>query len=458
MDIKTFLNEISNEIKYNPVKKGITDELKSHIEEIKQEYVENGIEENEAEEKAVKQMGNATDIGKKLNKIHRPKLDLKLLILIFILIGFGITISILKQSSTNNNYIINTIIYMAIGMILSICIYFVDYKKIKKYSNFIYLFATLLIILSTTEIGLTINSTHFINIFGITFRPITIALPLYIISFAGFISGYNKNNKLKICTNNKEIYLKKDIIKMIILGLLSIALMLYIPSVASAFMLSIVYFIIIFIKLVKEKNTKGLKILLGTLGTIIIIFTISTIRNPYRTYSIFKRIAISYKPEIDSSGRGYTGILQKDILENAKLIGEANTDIIKNENYIINNESNYTFIYLLGKTGIIIAGALVMVIILTSLKLILNAKNIKEEYGKLLTIGLGSLYILESIISVLMNINLGVKIDVDLPFVTYGGVYFIINMLCISIILAVYRRKDIVEYEEERIEENEKNT
>ena len=117
--------------------------------------------------------------------------------------------------------------------------------------------------------------------------------------------------------------------------------------------------------------------------------------------------------------------------------------------FIITKESNYTFIYILGKTGILVAGLLVCIIILTSIKLIINAKNVKEQYGKFLIIGLSTLYILQSFATVLMNINMGIQTNVNLPFVTYGGVYFIVSILTIAVIFSVYRRKDINEYDKE---------
>ena len=48
----------------------ISEELENHIEESKENYIRDGLEEKEAEEKAIVQMGNAEEIGKKLNKIH----------------------------------------------------------------------------------------------------------------------------------------------------------------------------------------------------------------------------------------------------------------------------------------------------------------------------------------------------------------------------------------------------
>ena len=75
LKIKEFLNKVCQEIKYEPARKGIAEEIEIHIQDIKDSYIENGMQEIEAEEKAVSQMGVAEEIGKKLNKIHRPKLD-----------------------------------------------------------------------------------------------------------------------------------------------------------------------------------------------------------------------------------------------------------------------------------------------------------------------------------------------------------------------------------------------
>ena len=454
MDIKNFLDKVCGEIKYRPVRKGICEELKSHIQEIKEEYTNKGIPENEAEEKAVFQMGVPEEIGRKLNKIHKPKLDWKLLLLMVILMGFGVFVAILKQQNMNDNYIGNTIIYMIIGIILSIGIYFFDYKLLKKYSTVIYIIASILMILPMIQFGFIPRGVYNIRLFGITISPSTIALPLYLISFIGFIFNYNKTNNFKMTILNKEIEINKDMVKIIICSVASLMLMEYISSITNAIILGIIYLIISTAKIIQNKKNriKNLIILYVIPVFMGLLLILMLVKSPYR----FERIISSFNPEVDPESSGYVGMLQKEILENAKIIGEADTMPISNSQSIINVESNYTFIYLLGKTGILVAGLLVCTIILASVKLIINAKNIKEQYGKFLIIGLSSLYILQSFATILMNVNMGVQTNVNLPFVTYGGIYFIVSILSMAIIFSVYRRKDIYQYEiENKIEASE---
>lgn len=445
---ENFLNEVCNEIKYKPARKGIAEELELHIEDIKEEYINMGLGIQEAEEKAVQQMGGAKVIGKKLNKIHKPKLDWKLLILVLILMGFGLVVAFFKsQAPFSSNYIRNTIIYMIIGIILSIGIYYFDYRKIKKYSNMLWIIATLIMLLPN---GPLLNYTRYVRIFNITFFPPVVAMPLYIISFIGNIVNYDKSNIYKISILNKQIEINKNFFKIIVFTIISLLLMVSIPSIENAFILGIAYLIITTIKIAqnKEDRIKKLATLYGivTLFLGIVIFTL--IMSPFR----LQRITSSFNPEADPEGSGYTGMLQKEILENAKLIGEAETVIMTNEENIINSESTFTFIYLIGKAGLVVAGILVFVIILTSIKLIINSKIVKEEYGRMLIIGLSILFILQSLAAMLMNVNLGIQVNINLPFVTYGGVYLIVNLLSLALILSIYRRKDINECEKEKKE------
>lgn len=331
-------------------------------------------------------MGHAEEIGKKLNKIHKPKLDWKLLILILILIGFGIIVAILRdrQPLKTNNYTGSTIVYLVIGIILSIVIYFFDYKKIKKYSNLIWIIATIIMVVPFLLKGPMINYVQYMRIFNVTFFPPAVALPLYLISFIGNIISFDKNKKFK--ANILGINFNKDFFKIWMFSIISLILMLNIPSTENALILGIAYLIILTIKIMQDKEGRIIKLvsLYGIISIFSIVVICTLIASPFR----LQRIISSFNPESDPEGAGYTGMLQKEILENAKLIGEAETDIMSDEQNIINSESHFTFIFLIGKTGLLIAGILLLVIILTSIKLIINSRIIKEEYGKFLIIGI----------------------------------------------------------------------
>lgn len=140
MQIKEFLNNVCEQIKYKPIRNEISEELENHIKETKENYMQEGMNEEESEEKAIKQMGKAEEIGKKLNKIHKPKMNWKLFIIVLILFGFSFLVGYIDSTDKwKLNFI--TIIISFIPFVL---VYFFDYRKLQKYSNLIYSIATII--------------------------------------------------------------------------------------------------------------------------------------------------------------------------------------------------------------------------------------------------------------------------------------------------------------------------
>lgn len=441
MQIKEFLNTVCEQIKYKPIRNSISEELENHIEESKENYIRDGLEEKEAEEKAIVQMGNAEEIGKKLNKIHKPKLDWKLLIILIILLGFGFLVAFIRASSIvsdgydTENVIGRYICALIAGSIFSIFIYFIDYTKIMKYSNIFYIIATLFVVYSFL-FGININGLPYIYISpSITFSPVVIAMPLYIIAFVGFLNS----EKQYITIFNKNINLK--LVKIITLSIISIFIFVSIPSIVSAFILGLIYLIIGTVKLVQTKTNRkrnllilwGIPIFLGTILSLSVI-----IETPY----IVDRFVAVYNPESQADCYGWIPLNRKIIINSAQTFGEA--DDTSNALEIFDEGTNYAFISILAHYGWVVSIGIVIAVLALSIELIINSIKIKEINGKLLIIGMSSMFILQSIFNILMNLNLIIDANFNLPFVSYGRLNLIVNMICLALVLAIYRRKDIL--------------
>ena len=132
-------------------------------------------------------------------------------------------------------------------------------------------------------------------------------------------------------------------------------------------------------------------------------------------------------------------------MSNLKCVGTTNEQEELNET----DSSHFRFLYILGKLGIIPATVLAVAIIFMCVRIVKNSKKVNDIYGKYLIIGLGTTYIMQAIIHVLMNLKLWIRSDVNLPFVAEGSLYLLINCFTFAVILSVYRRKDI-NFEETR--------
>ena len=213
-----------------------------------------------------------------------------------------------------------------------------------------------------------------------------------------------------------------------------------IQSVTSTFIVGVIYLIISTVKLLKE-NRKYI-IMLWAIPLLLGVIVISLYINS--GYDL-NRIWSSFNPEIDPDGNGYFGINQNLIINSAQLFGEA--DNTSNLITIFDEGTNFVLMSILAHYGWIITIGVIVAIILLNIKLIINAIKIKDTYGKLIIIGISCLFILQSALNILMNFNLGIKVDINIPLISYGGINLIINMMCLALVLSVYRKKDILVYE-----------
>lgn len=160
LQIKEFLDNVYERIKYKPIRVEIREELENHIEEKKEMYIEYGLEEKQAEERAVEQMGNAEEIGKKLDKIHKPRLDWKTLLFVLVLVVIGIIVYYLRQKYYDTSwlgklsegeklrldikYVLSYVKYIGVAFGALFLVRLIDYRKLHKYSNVFYIIATVM--------------------------------------------------------------------------------------------------------------------------------------------------------------------------------------------------------------------------------------------------------------------------------------------------------------------------
>lgn len=91
MDRKEYIGLLSGQIRCKRALPFVIRELEMHIEEQKKDFLAEGMSECEAEELAVKQMGDPIEVGVMMDGIHRPKMNWPLIFLIGIIsaAGFG---------------------------------------------------------------------------------------------------------------------------------------------------------------------------------------------------------------------------------------------------------------------------------------------------------------------------------------------------------------------------------
>lgn len=455
MQINEFLNSVCEQIKYKPIRNTIAEELKDHIEDKKEELIEMGQNEEEAEKNAVEQMGDAEIIGKELNKVHRPRLDWKLLIILVVLLIFGFVISYIITENEHTemmqymkegvskyittNYMIKYVCFVGLGFAIGVIIYFCDYERIKNKPLILYIIATVVIILAFL-FGISVNGINFLRIGNYSIRSNTIAIPLYILAFIGFLENINEENKLTKLFKEKNIKINANILKLVVLSLISLLMLSLIPSSSSVIVLAITYLILATKKVVSESENKRKHLLMLwgipiIVGTVVVLFEV--LANP----SVLDKFISVYNPEEYKETEGWRALNRKEIIESAQKFGKAEN--MSDAIYLFDGFGNNEIISILAHFGWIPTVTLIIAVLAFSMKLVINSFKIKEKYGSLIILGIGCMFILQSIFNVLMNFNLLFDASFNLPFVTYGCGELVVNMMCLALIFAVYRKKDV---------------
>ncbi|MTI46738.1 MAG: FtsW/RodA/SpoVE family cell cycle protein [Firmicutes bacterium] len=435
-----FLKKVCNQIKYKKIHNDIKTELLGHIDEIKAEYMNNGMSDSEAEKKAIKQMGNPDDIGKELNKTHKPKIEWSIVLLIGLMsaISGGVLYFLSKdiayQSSTNIS-ISHYFTYLLIGIIGGAIFYFFDYTKLEKYSLHLFIITNIFLFLSNWFP--TINGNPYITIGSFVINPITISIPILLISFSGLLIKWGNENL-------------KNMLKLIGLSIVSIFMCLTNSSLANPILLG-TGFLVMFTVSIMNKNFQGNRVKSLLLiyginiggGLIALVFTF--ISYSYR----YQRILSFFQPSSDPNGSGYLYLTIKKLLSGAKLLGEGAGLHFATENSGFGltlplSNSEFIFTYIVSAFGWIAGIGLILIIMLTILRMTLTIGKINTIYGKYISSSIVTLFTLQIISNILMNLGLFPIIGISLPIISYGGTNFIVSMALVGLMLGIYRRKDLV--------------
>lgn len=436
--ISEFLEEVCSQIKYKKIHEDISLEIQGHIYELMDEYMENGMNEDRAVEKAIQQLGNPIEIGKELHKTHKPKTEWSIILLIgfLILISGVVLFSTIKDDNSivsMNHFYKSYLVYAVIGIIICSSGYFLDVSLIERYSLHIFI-ATLAVLLICMKLSFKLNGIPSIHFGLFIIRPVTMVLPLLLISFCGLLTKWATGSV-------------KDMIKLVALATMAVVLCIIQPSSAIAFLLFCGFTIMITIAIVNKTFIGNRKPFLLTIyGSITMGIFLLLIRVLSVDYMRHRLLAF-FNPKSDPLGAGFLIIQYKKMLSGAKFIG-------KSDNYSLVHKwsgnalfpgltDNYVFTYIVTAFGWIAGACLILIIALIITRMFIVTRNIRYTYGKYVAISIVAIFSLQVILNIFMNIGLFPSLDISFPLISYGGINFIINMALFGLLLGIYRRKDI---------------
>ncbi|OWT47319.1 FtsW/RodA/SpoVE family cell cycle protein [Bacillus sp. K2I17] len=406
-----FVSEVTNHIKSKEAKDFVATELEFHLKQAKNTWIEKGLSEEVAENKAVEQMGSPSKLGRELNKLHKPKVDWFLLILLVAAMGLGF-LPVLVFGYTND-VIINKVIFVILGVITAIGMMLLDYRKLERMGWLFYIIGVVVLLMLYCFPNASMIGEPLIQIGPIAIDCL-MAVPFFFLAWASFFN----NSRLKI-------------IHLVVLYLFSLYLFLIVSTLSSIF----IYITMVFVMLWWSKLGKKTSLIITVVPICLFIIKVSV---SWSSGYHLVRLLGYLNPESDAGGAGFMYIRLKEVMSSAGWFGTYG-DI----KFIPAPDTDFVFASLTYYYGYWLALILVFVLSLFVVRLIVISYKINDRYGKLLLVGGVTLFVFQFIYNVGMILGLLPIAAISLPFISYGLTPTVFHALIMGIVLSVYRRKDI---------------
>ncbi|NLY66630.1 MAG: rod shape-determining protein RodA [Tissierellia bacterium] len=352
--------------------------------------------------------------------------DFVLFITVLLLCIYGI---IMIRSATlsfeNDRYVKVQTLSTILGFIGILILVLMDYQIIGKLYIPIYIVSIVLLVavvlFGTGEEQWGANSWLYIGSFG--FQPSEICKVGIII----FLSKLLEKNKSKI---NEPFTL----LKILALCGLPILLILMQPDLGTAIVF--VFFIVAMLFAAGLKlRYFGYAFLAGLVSLPIIWLRLEDYQK--------KRIFSFLNPESDLSGSGYQAMQSKIAIGSGKIFGRGLFEGVQTQyNYIPEKQTDFIFAVVGEELGLIGGLALIILYFVLLYRLIKLAKNCKDTFGSMVLIGFAAMFLFHVWENIGMTIGLMPITGIPLPFMSYGGTFQLINLLCIGIALSISVHKE----------------
>ncbi|MED0971599.1 FtsW/RodA/SpoVE family cell cycle protein [Bacillus paramycoides] len=405
-----FLKEVTTHIKSKEAKSFVATELDFHLKQAKGMWIEKGLSEEVAEDKAVEQMGNPIKLGQELNKLHKPKVDWFLIVLLLAAMGLGF-LPVLAFGYTND-VIMNKVIFAILGVVTAFGMMLIDYRKLERRGWLFYTIGVLILLMLYCFPNASIAGEPLIHIGPIAIDCL-MAVPFFFLAWASFFN----NSRIKV-------------MHLVFLYLFSLCLFLIVSTLSTIF----IYIMMVFVMLWWSKLGKK-KALIITVVTIC-LFTLGGLF-AVKEYQL-DRILGYINPEQDAGGAGFMYIRLKEVMSSAGWFGTSG-----DTKFIPAPDTDFVFASLTYYYGYFLALILVFILSLFVARLVVISYNINDRYGKLLLVGGMTLFVVQFIYNVGMILGLLPIASISLPFISYGLTPTLFHALLMGIVLSVYRRKDI---------------
>jgi cell division protein FtsW len=337
--------------------------------------------------------------------------DYFLMAIFAILFVFGLAMlasasSDLGKMQFNNSYyyIEHQLLYgVSIGIVGFLVAYKMNYQKWRKIAFVLLLISLVFLVMVFTPLGSLVNSTNRWLRFGpLSFQPAELMKLTYIMYLAAWLA----NTKFKRSTDFQSGLLPFAIVS----GLIGILLILQ-PATSTVAILLISGLVVYFV------SGAPLKYIFGIIGVALVLVTAVIAVTPYRR----ARIEGYLNKSANTQGANYQVDQALIAIGSGGVTGVGYGQSATKASYLPAPIDDSIFAVIAEELGFIGASFLVILFALLTFRLFWLARNMGDQFGRLLLIGFGTVIALQAFVNMASISGIIPLTGVPLPFVSYGG-------------------------------------
>ena len=430
MKAEEYLKTLTDQIRCKMAREAVRDELLCHIEDQKAAFISEGMEQDEAEEAAVLEMGDPVETGNEMDRIHRPKMAWGMIALIAALSIVGYVVQKLIEAKVveagGYNWLgSKNLLFLAAGLVIMIGVCFLDYTRIGKYAREIMISVDVLVFVGITFFALMLNgAANFIWIPVI--GPITIEyiLLLTVPLYAGVLYSYRGQGY-------------RAVVKGILWMILPVWLALRIPRLTTSVTLALSFVIMLVIavwrnwfRISRKKTLAGI-----FAGTVIAPAMVGAYYWFFGASYQQERLRMILTRDPNESGAGYTVGVIRQLLGDSRIAGPGNLSLEASQVPVFQDFVLSGVIAYYGILAAVIFVGLLLFLLVRFLKISLGQRN---QLGMLMGAGCSVLFLVEAAFYLLTNLGV-IYVGTFCPFLSYGGTGTIVTYILQGLLLSIYR-------------------
>lgn len=432
--VEQFLDGVCEKVRCRAVHQDIRDELSGHIDELSAAYQADGMDAEQAVQKAVRQMGDCADIGAQLNKKHRPRTDWLTLAFMALFVACGaLVMAVCSRGPASIQHLNNEwyyfqrfLFYMPIGVAVLTAAAFFDYTRLQKHP-WVWLAAGAALFVLVRLFGASANGRTYLVIGPVAVSPMHYAPVLFLIGFAGLLEKYRGGGAA-------------EVVKLCLAALATLLILLQYPSIGTAVILALTYAVLLTAAVVRGQFRGRRRVyLLALYGAGVLVLLGLVLLFMAEPYHFARMMQFFNHGASDPAGNGWIYQQMHNALSASQWVGPYMLSVTP-EAILPEPHTDLVLVMLIANTGILSGIGVGLLCGLLTARMAVTAHRTRQGFGHDLSLAMCTLIGLKFLCSILGSIGLAPLFGIGVPFLSYGGSDYIASMAAVGLSLSVWRR------------------